>query len=350
MGANVHAAETRLGDSSPSTNRSVVIAAALSIVVGLALVTWALLVPGEDTQIPFTIEPSNSSGGVQIPDDLIAPNGFEIARFSVRVEGAPSPVAESAHLVQNGISSAILAWKNNASEPVISPDVSASEISKLAEAIKKHTNEDDLLVGFPGFVSAVAFLSGRQSLVKTGAPSGLLLPDMWQNQRQVIEEQQARFWAGGEDRANRVVLSKFAEALLSDELTGAATVAALAKGRRAFLVVHIADILRLGAIYPDRFRVGYRDFPGSGRSHGSIKTVKSWLNEKGYKSYAVEQRDGDYARVYFLMKDDIQNSLIAQALPFSTSNPLDLKIIQLVYQTGGAWVFQIKPLDRPAGP
>ena len=339
------------GEPSPRPARSaVVFFAAALIAIGLALVAWALVVPSQDAQLPFSIEASKSSGGAPIPDDFTAPDGFELARYSVRVEGATGPVAESVALVRNAEPTAILAWKNNASEPVISPDVRASEISKLVEAIKKHTNEDDLLVGFPGFVTAVAALSGRQSLVKTGAPLSMLLPQMWQGQRRIIEEQQARFWAGGEDGKHTDVLGKLAEALLSNELTGAATLAALAKGRRAFLVVHIADVLRLGAIRPERFQVGYRDFPGSGRSHGSIKTVKAWLNEKGYKSYAVEQRDGDYSRVYFLMNDDVRSSLIAQVLPFSTSNPMQLNVVNLVYQTGGAWVFQINPLKPSSNP
>ena len=47
------------------------------------------------------------------------------------------------------------------------------------------------------------------------------------------------------------------------------------------------------------------------------------------------------------------NSLIAQMLPFTNSAPLDLKPVQLIYQQGGYWVYQIPsvaPASAPALP
>ena len=48
-------------------------------------------------------------------------------------------------------------------------------------------------------------------------------------------------------------------------------------------------------------------------------------------------------RGYFLRDVKSSNSLIAQMLPFTESQPLDLTAVQLIYQQGGYWVYQIPP-------
>jgi len=48
-------------------------------------------------------------------------------------------------------------------------------------------------------------------------------------------------------------------------------------------------------------------------------------------------------RGYFLRDAKSSNSLIAQMLPFTESQPLDLTAVQLIYQQGGYWVYKIPP-------
>jgi hydroxylamine oxidation protein HaoB len=56
-------------------------------------------------------------------------------------------------------------------------------------------------------------------------------------------------------------------------------------------------------------------------------------------------------RGYFLRDPQSSQILIAQMLPFTQSQPLDLQALQLIYQQGGYWVYKIPATpvaDTPA--
>jgi hypothetical protein len=56
-------------------------------------------------------------------------------------------------------------------------------------------------------------------------------------------------------------------------------------------------------------------------------------------------------RGYFLRDDQSSQTLIAQMLPFTETMPLELTALQLIYQQGGYWVYQIpgaKAASTPA--
>ncbi len=314
-----------------------------AMVIGAGLVAWALLVPTSETQIPFSVHETDAVERLLKDAKLKLPDGTETRSYAVRVEGVASPIAEFVSLGKDGKPASVLSWVNTTAEPVLSPDVTSSEILKVAEAITKHTKADDILIGFPGFVGSIARLTERKALISSGAPLSVIAPAIWHDERSVIVGQQKKFWAA-HAKNDEATLNKMVDALLSDELTGTASLAALAKGKRSFLILNIADVMRLGALARKRFYVGYRDFPGVSRAHGLIKAIKGWLSKNGHSSYAVEQRDGDFSRVYFLGKNELKSALIARALPFSTTNPMQLDVLRLVFQTGGTWVFRIEPL------
>ena len=47
----------------------------------------------------------------------------------------------------------------------------------------------------------------------------------------------------------------------------------------------------------------------------------------------------------FFRDPEIAHKLLAQMLPFTTSQPLELQAVQLVYQQGGYWVYKIPPTE-----
>jgi hydroxylamine oxidation protein HaoB len=57
----------------------------------------------------------------------------------------------------------------------------------------------------------------------------------------------------------------------------------------------------------------------------------------------------NFVRAYFLTDDKSGNTLIAQMLPFTTSKPLELQAVQLVYQQGGFWVYKIPAIQPSSG-
>jgi hydroxylamine oxidation protein HaoB len=50
-------------------------------------------------------------------------------------------------------------------------------------------------------------------------------------------------------------------------------------------------------------------------------------------------------RAYFLADAKSSNTLLAQMLPFTNSQPLELQAVQLVYQQGGYWVYRVPSIQ-----
>ena len=98
---------------------------------------------------------------------------------------------------------------------------------------------------------------------------------------------------------------------------------------------------------PDQFDITYKNFPMEGNMHGLIGYLKNWMQENNFTTYTLQSISDKMVRGYFLRTDKSSNSLIAKMLPFTNSNPLDLQPVQLIYQQGGYWVYQI-PSANPA--
>jgi hydroxylamine oxidation protein HaoB len=175
----------------------------------------------------------------------------------------------------------------------------------------------------------------------------LLVPEVWRNRRESIEEAERSFWRLGDSAdTSKVLFEKFQAALLADKATGAAKLEVLAGGREAYLVLHISDAYKLGVANPTRLGIGYKDFPSTGGIHALSGHVKKWLKEKGYDSFTVEKRGPTSTRVYFLTDSASPDTLIAQALPFTTSQPFELGHLSIVYQSGGYWVYKVLQNDK----
>jgi hydroxylamine oxidation protein HaoB len=122
----------------------------------------------------------------------------------------------------------------------------------------------------------------------------------------------------------------------------------LAGEREAYIAIHVTDLYKLGVIRPGEFDLAYRNFPLEGNMHGLVDYLKRWMQENNYKNYTLQSLDDRMVRGYFLREDKNGQSLIAQMLPFTDSMPLDLTAVELVYQSGGYWVYRIPGGKEPA--
>ncbi len=114
------------------------------------------------------------------------------------------------------------------------------------------------------------------------------------------------------------------------------------------MVVHVADLYKLGLMRPDLFDLAYKDFPmSSSNMHGLVNTVKRWKHENNYQTYTLQSISDQVVRGYFLR--DGKDTLLAQMLPFTDARPLELEEVQLIYQHGGYWVYKIPAREPPAG-
>ena len=230
-----------------------------------------------------------------------------------------------------------LVWRNAVTEPIFFPDLSAADMVKVLTAIREHAPGDAVVLAWWDISRAIRLAAGRDAPLDDGAARGLQIPQSWTEAR---DAERARWGASAQSTQ---AFGEFIDATLSDEARGAQTLKRLAGGKAAYVVAHISDVWKAAAARPDRIAIAYKDFPSSGVSHGLIKSAQQWMRENGIDgAFAVEPILGATRLHYFQRKSDAE-TLIAQLLPFSTSNPMRLERFELVYQHKGWWIYRLKP-------
>ncbi len=320
----------------------------ISLVMGgvflLSWFGWVKLNPGPP---PYRYQLMAEGGVDAFPDlDLKAQPDITIRKYGLHIPENDKPLV-TFHVGErdNSDSGAVLLdWQNQIDEALITIAPPIVDLPKLVAAVADHVPEGAVVLGWWDTTRRLELLAGIKTLFRENLAQPLLIPDAWSGRRNSIEEIEHRFW-GLRDREDVewVKFDSFQEALLADTATGAAKLRALVGEREAYLVLHISDAYKLGAMHPQQLGVGYRDFANTGDLHGVINRLKNWLKEEGFQNYAVERRGGMSVRVYFLTDAPSSMTLVAQALPFTSSQPLQLEDIKVVYQHGGYWVFKIQP-------
>lgn len=304
----------------------------------LAFALWPLVFP---PPAPYSYALLAEGKGAEFPDlGLGEQANLVVRKYEVRAEGADRPVAVF-HVGDKGAGPVRLDWTNRVAEPVFALGGAMSEVATLARAVAKHATAESVVLGWWDTSRQLELLVGAKVLFNENLLQPILLPTAWSGRRDLIEAQERAFWQAPARGATEPAFAEYIDALLSDETAGAAKLRQLTAGSKTFLVVHLTDAYKVGALDPRRFGIGYKDFPDIGGTHALINQVKGWLREQGYESYAAEKRDEAMARVYFLTDAASANTLIARLLPFSTSNPFDLAEFALVYQHRGYWVYEL---------
>jgi hydroxylamine oxidation protein HaoB len=185
-------------------------------------------------------------------------------------------------------------------------------------------------------------LAGRRAPLDDPLARGLLTPGAWTVNVAAINENQRAYWGAGVPSGEGETFAKFIDALLMDESRGVAALAEIAGGKEVFVAVHLSDLWKAAAARPDLLSIAYRDFPGGGDTHGVMKAAREWLQENGIEGgFAVEPMGGAI-RLHYLPHKTDSARLLARLLPFSTSNPLKLERLELVYQHKGYWIYKLR--------
>lgn len=299
---------------------------------------WALLVAAP---APYRYELIGEGPVADFPDlGLDAPETLSIRKFELRATGAAAPLAVL-HVADPGGGSApvLLEWQSRTAEPLLTEGAPLADLNRLVQAVAQHVPARGVVLGWWDTARRLKLLAGVDIVFDDNLAQPLLIPPAWSSRRDSIEALEHRFWKVSRD--SEPLFARYLEALLSEPAAGAAGLRQLVGERRAFVAVHLSDAYKLGALRPERFGIGYRDFAGSGDIHGQVKQVKDWLDEQGYRSYAVEKKGVNVNRVYFLADARTEETLLARMLPFTTSNPLELEELQLVANYGGYWVYEV---------
>ncbi len=272
--------------------------------------------------------------------------GLDLKKYEIRAESADRPVAV-AHVGSRGDGAPVLlSWQNNTGEPVLRLGPAAGELTALAAAVASHAPKQARILAWWDTSRQLQLLAGSSVLFEENMVTPLLLPPPWRAAERSIESLEREFWRAPASPQTEQRFAEFADAMLSEVPAGLEKLRRLAGDGEAYVVVHLTDAYRLGVMYPERFGVGFKDFPMTGQMHGTISGVKNWLKKQGYSAYAVERRDDTAVRVHFLTDKASTRTLLAQLLPFDTSNPLALDAPSVVYQHGGYWVYKLPPSVR----
>jgi hydroxylamine oxidation protein HaoB len=269
-----------------------------------------------------------------------------ISKHEVLVEGVDHPLAVG-YLARRGNGPPVmLGWENQSGEPVVFVDGKLSELTALATAITKHVPKDAAILAWWDTSRQIKLLTGYETVFNSHLSQPPIMPSVWRARSGAIEKYEREFWRAPASDEESQKFQRFADALAADPKEGAAMLRELTGGREAYVAVHLSDLYKLGLMRPDRLGVAYKDFPLKGGDvHGLSGMVKRWLVDNNYTAYSVHGLSENLVRAYFLADAKSVNTLLAQMLPFTTTQPLELQAVQLVYQYGGYWVYKIPPMQ-----
>ena len=267
-----------------------------------------------------------------------------ISKLEVLVEGVNKPLAV-AYLARRGKAQPVmLSWENRSDEPVIFVDGKLSELTVLATAIAKHVPKDAVILAWWDTSRQIKLLTGYETVFTSHLGEPRITPLPWRARSGAIEKYEREFWRAPASAEESQKFQRFADALVADPKDGAAMLRELTGGREAYVAVHLSDLYKLGLMRPERLDVAYKDFPLQGGDvHGLSGMVKRWQADNKHTAYSVHGLSENLVRAYFLTGDKSGNTLLAQMLPFTTSNPIEFQALKLVYQQGGYWVYKVPP-------
>jgi len=323
------------------------LAAGLLLAGGLALVGWLGWNEFKPPAPPYQYVLVAEGSVADFPALKLSPEQYPdllIKKYELRLEASDEPLVALHVAESEGSSPVLLDWHSDLNEPFINVSADFQETTTLAEAIRKHSVTDSLLLAWWDVSSRLDVLTDRNYPFSEHLSQPLILPAEWNPLRPVIRALETSFWGVNESQTKARAFEKFTQALLADESTGAVLLRQITGAREdAFLILDLRDAYKLGSMYPERFAIGFRDFPKSNDIHGIAGRIKEWLNEEGYESYAIQPINKKTVRVYFLADQKSQNTLLAKLLPFTTSDPIQAGVLDLVYQKKHYWVYKLEP-------
>lgn len=265
-----------------------------------------------------------------------------VRKMELRTPGVRGVLA-TANVVTGADGRAVpLNWQNNVTEPVFFADLSENEVGQVLAAIRKHLPADAVVLSWWDLSRKIRFIAGREAPLDDPEARGLIVPNAWNEVADRVAASEHAFWGEGVPKSDDEKFTHFIDALSLDETKGSEVLRALAPGRDVYVVVHLSDIWKMAAARPDQIEIAYKDFPGSAQSHGVRKAALEWIREQKIDGpYAVELV-GNAVRLHYLKSKNGADMLITKILPFSTSNPMRLDQLDLVYQHRGFWIYKLK--------
>ncbi len=323
--------------------------ALLLLAGGLSLIGWLAWNQYSPSPAPYAYTLVEEGSIVDFPDLGLSQQEYpdlHIRRYELRADGEEQPLVVLHAATRNQSTPVLLDWNADFSEPLIHIATDIGETDALAKAVRKHAPQDSLLIAWWDVSRRLELLTGNEVLFDQNLVQPLMLPAAWRKYQSAIGKLEHSFWDIAETPEGNIWFDRFVDAMLADNSIGTAKLKEMAGEREAYLVVDMRDAYKLGNLYPSRFGIGFKDFARGGDVHGSASTIKNWLYEQGYDSYAIQPISETVLRAYFFTDKKSQNTTLANLLPFTTSNPVGQKELDLVYQHKNYWIYKLNTKEE----
>ncbi|RKF12852.1 hydroxylamine oxidation protein HaoB [Roseovarius spongiae] len=316
------------------------------LIAGGAFGAWRLSQSAEAASPPYAYEADQAEPSAEAAKLAALAPGATASVLEVKAPGFERAVATAQVLTLPGAGDVIVGWTSEVGEPVLRSDISEREELALITALNKHLPQGSTVLAMPAVSARLAhFVAADFPLAAAVGQEALRVPASWAGREDEIETLETRWLADG--GAPDGSYADFIDALLAEDVYGAARLQTLAGPRDTYIILHMRDVFDLGLDSPDRLLVGLRDFPAAGQVHDKSRAVKEWAKAQGHVAYAVERREGGVIRAYYLTDAKDKSTLLGQLLPFNTADLGRVAGTTLVFQTGGYWIYRLQPVvDR----
>ena len=323
--------------------------------LGIVLVTGGLFVLGwfaylwlSPGPVPYHYQLIEEGGVTKFTNlGLAAWPDLKIGKYEVRVESVDKPIAVAYRATRGDANPVLLNWENLISEPVGFIDTNLSDLTTVATEIANHVPKEAVVLAWWDTSRQIRLLAGCDTIFTSHLGEPMIAPSQWRERSEIIKQYEYKFWGVPKSSEESGKFQRFADALVADSEKGAAMLRELAGAREAYVVVHVSDLYKLGLMRPERLDMAFKDFPLTGNVHGLAAQVKAWMTNNGYDSYTLQSLSEKMVRAYFVRDSKNGKTLLSQMLPFMDRTPLEMKVVQPVYQQGGYWVYKI-PSTQPS--
>ena len=238
----------------------------------------------------------------------------------------------------------LLGWHSQGAVPVLRRDIHAAEELRLVEALARYLPEGGTILAMPELSRRLQALTAATAPLAAEAEP-LVLPPEWRGQDGPLATAETARWGG--PAAPGVAgegVAAFVDALLAEDVHGAARLRVLAGTGDAYVLVHLEDPFLLGQLREGRLNMARRVFAAESFSHDLAREARSWGQANGHAAWAVDRTREGRLRGHYLTDASETATLIAQLLPFNSSRIDGVPGLSLVWQSGGYWLYRIAPV------
>ena len=315
----------------------------LLVTGGLVLLGWFAYLWFAPAPAPYQYQLLESETVDRAELELDAWPELTLSKYQIKVADIDKPVAHAILASRGDELPVLINWESHTSELFLAADRKPEEITGLADAINKHAAPGAHILTWWDTAQQLKLLTGRDTLFNGHLNEPLIIPDQWQDQSEAIRAYENQFWQAKVSQQQRDQFQRFSEALVSSPEQGLAMLRQMTDNAdEAYVIVHVTDLYKLGLMQPEKFGVTYQNFPMTGNMHGLINHMKVLLDQNEFDTYTLQSLSDQAIRVFFLNDAKSSDSLMAQLFPFvEKTAPTEFELMQLIYQHGGYWIFQI---------